>query len=70
MMASRLELLRQLQSATKEYVKKERTRLQNEVSSLTAVLKGRTGGKGIQAIPTAVVASVAKKSLADYLSGK
>jgi len=69
-MAQRIELLKQLQSTTKEYVKKERTRLQNEADVLTAVLKGRTGGKGIQATPTSVVASVAKRSLADYLSGK
>ena len=68
-MASRLDMLKQLQSTTKEYVDKERTRLKNEAQVLTAVLKGRTGGKGIQATSTAVVTSVAQQNLASYLSG-
>jgi hypothetical protein len=68
-MASRSALLKQLQSTTKAYVTKERTRLQNEASVLTAVLKGRTGGKGIQAANTTAVAAVAQASLSTYLSG-
>lgn len=68
-MASRLDMLKKLQATTKEYVTKEQTRLTNEVTVLTAVLKGRTGGKGIQAISTTVVAAVAQKNLAAYLSG-
>lgn len=68
-MASRLSMLQDLQKTTKEYVAKERSRLKNEAAVLTAVLSGRTGGKGIQAVSTAVVSSVAKKRLADYLAG-
>jgi hypothetical protein len=68
-MASRLELLRDLQKTTKEYVAKERARLTNEASVLTAVLNGRTGGKGIQEVSTEVVSAVAQKSLSLYLEG-
>jgi hypothetical protein len=68
-MTTRLALLQDLQTTTKEYVAKERARLTNEASVLTAVLNGRMGGKGIQAVSTAVVSAVAQKSLASYLEG-
>ena len=68
-MATRLEMLQDLQTTVKAYVAKERDRLSNEASVLTAILEGRTGGKGIQAASTAVVSAVAKKSLAAYLAG-
>jgi hypothetical protein len=61
--------LSQLKQATKEYVAKERTRLENEAKVLEAILAGRTGGRGIQAVSTTLVAAVARKDLANYLSG-
>lgn len=69
-MTVQIEMLKNLQKATKEYVKKEKKRLENEAKVLEAVLKGRTGGRGIQAVNTKVVSSVAVKDLAAYLSGK
>ncbi len=63
----RLSRLKALPAAMNDYVKKERTRLTNEASVLTAVLKGRTGGKGIQAINTAVGTAVAYQDLDSYL---
>lgn len=67
-MSTRLDRLKTLQSAMQEYVDKERTRLTNEASVLDAVLKGRTGGKGIQAVNTKVGTAVAEKDLAAYLA--
>jgi hypothetical protein len=61
--------LAQLQQATKEYVAKERTRLGNEAKALEAILAGRTGGQGIQSVNTTLVAAVARKDIASYLSG-
>lgn len=69
-MATRLEMLKKLQATTKEYVKKERTRLENEAKVLEAILKKRTGGRGIQAANTAVVSAVAQKDMDSYLSRK
>lgn len=65
-----MSALQELRKTTKEYVAKERTRLQNEAATLKAILNGRTGGKGIQAVSTAVVAAVAKKDIKSYLTGK
>jgi hypothetical protein len=69
-MSAYTDMLKQLQDTTKDYVAKERTRLQNEAAVLTSILSGRTAGKGIQTAPVAMVASAAKKSIADYLSRK
>lgn len=66
-MASRSDRIAALQSTTKEYIRKEKERIENEVSVLEAVLRGRTGGTGIQQNGTAVVEAVAKRSLADFL---
>lgn len=68
-MSTRKERLQALQSATRDYVKAETRRLQNEADFLEAVLKGRTGGEGVQQIGTAVVEAVASKDLAAYLKG-
>lgn len=68
-MADRLSRLEALQSTTKDYVKAEKKRIENEVKVLEAVLSGRTGGAGIQKISVAVVDAVANKDLADYLKG-
>lgn len=67
---SRQERISDLQTAVKEYVKAEKTRIENEVSVLEAVLRGRTGGAGVQKLGTAVVEAVAYKSLAEYLKGE
>lgn len=63
----RLERLKNLQTATKEYVEAERKRLKNETDSLQSILNGRTAGKGIQRISTTVVAAAAYKDLDSYL---
>jgi hypothetical protein len=69
-MADRLSRLKELENATKEYIKAERKRAENEVKSLQAILDGRTGGAGIQAISVNIVAAVANKDLEAYLKGK
>lgn len=73
-MASKAQLRRQmlseLQTAVNEYVTKEKKRLTNEVSVMEAILKGRTGGAGVQKNSTKVVAAVAKANLAAYLNPK
>lgn len=65
---TRLQLLKDLQSAVKSYTAAERKRLQNEVSVMKAILKGRTGGAGIQSLNTQVASAAAKSSLDAYLN--
>jgi hypothetical protein len=69
-MADRASRIQDLQDTAKDYIKSERTRAENEVKSLDEILKGRTGGQGIQAVSVAVVASVANKDLEAYLKEK
>lgn len=64
-----LTLLKNLQATTKDYVGKERIRLNKEADIMKAILSGRTGGKGIQAISKVIVASAAQRRLQEYLSG-
>ena len=68
-MSTRLQRLRDLQKATRDYVSKERTRLENEAQVLKDVLDGRTARRGIQALSTSVVSAAAEKDLASYLRG-
>jgi hypothetical protein len=62
--------LKDLQQATKDYVSKERTRLQNESATLEKILSGRTGGRGIQTPSVEKVTALTKLDIAAYLSGK
>lgn len=64
----RLALVKDLQKAADEYVTKEKERLKNEVSVMQAILKGRSGGAGIQELNTQVAVAVAKKDMAEYLA--
>lgn len=66
---SRSSRLTDLQTATKDYVKNEKKRIENEVKVLEAVLQGRTAGAGIQANSVAVVSAVASSDLAAFLKG-
>jgi len=66
-MADRASRVQALADAVKDYTKKEKTRIENEVKALEAVLSGRTGGAGIQASSTKVVAAVAFNDLKSYL---
>lgn len=66
-MSDRKSRLKDLQDTAKQYIDAERTRAENEVKVLQAVLDGRTGGAGIQAVSVAVVSAVANSDLADYL---
>jgi hypothetical protein len=66
---SRSSRLSDLETATKDYVKTEKKRLENEVKVLEAVLDGRTAGAGIQANSVAVVQAVAESDLSAYLKG-
>lgn len=68
-MANRYERLELLEKTAKEYIKREKARIENEVSVLEAVLRGRTGGAGIQSKSTSTVAAVAQSDLTDYLKG-
>lgn len=65
---SRLSRLEELEASLREYVTAEKTRIENEVSSLEAILSGRTGGRGIQQRARTILASVSKASIATYLS--
>lgn len=66
---SRESRLTNLQSAVQDYIRSEKTRIQNEVKVLEDILKGRTAGAGIQTNSVAVVQAVAESDLAAYLSG-
>lgn len=66
-MSDRNSRLSDLQKAVQQYVENEQKRINNEVQVLTDVLKGRTGGAGVQASSTAVVAAVAQNDLAGFL---
>ena len=68
-MAKRTDRIEALESAVKDYVKEEKKRIENEVKVLEAILKGRTGGKGLQKSSASVVAAVAQNDLASYLKG-
>lgn len=69
-MSERSDRVQKLADAVKDYTKKEKTRIENEVKVLEAVLSGRTGGAGVQKSSTAVVEAVAKNDLKAYLGGK
>jgi len=66
-MTDRASRVQALADAVKDYTAKEKTRIENEVSVLEAILSGRTGGAGVQASSTAVVAAVAQNDLKAYL---
>ena len=65
---SRLARLEELERAVKQYVAAEKTRIDNEVSVLEAILQGRTGGQGVQSITKRTISSVAKANIASYLA--
>lgn len=67
MATERDQLLQDLKTTTKEYVSKERARLQNEAAVMKDILKGRTGGRGLQKTNTQVAAAVAQANLTKYL---
>lgn len=64
---SRVDRVSALRDTTKAYVKAERTRIENEVAVLEAVLSGRTGGAGIQLKGIEVAKSAAENDLAAFL---
>lgn len=66
-MTTRKERIAELKSTALDYIAKERTRVQNEVKVLQAVLDGRTGGAGIQKVSVKVVAAAADKDLASFV---
>lgn len=66
---NRDQRLQNLLQATQQYVQTEQTNINNTVSVLQAVLSGRTGGAGVQASSTTVVAAVAQNDIAAYLQG-
>lgn len=68
-MSDRSSRVQALADAVKDYTKKEKTRIENEVKVLEAILDGRTGGAGVQQSSTAVVEAVAKFDLKSYLEG-
>ncbi len=66
---SRSQRIQDLKTAADQYIQQEKTRVENEVQALEAILNGRTGGAGIQQVSVKVVAAVADKDLASYLKG-
>ena len=65
---TRLDRLQRLQKALEDYVSSEKTRIDQEVSILQAVLNGRTGGAGIQRFSIDVADAVTQGALAYYLA--
>lgn len=61
--------LNSLLSAVREYVKKEKERLNEEVQFLEDIKKGRTGGAALQSRLAADATKLAEASLAEYLEG-
>lgn len=68
-MGSRSERVAALRDTTKAYIQAEKKRIEKEVSSLEAILKGRTGGAGVQLAGIQVAKSAAENDLAAYLKG-
>lgn len=66
-MTTRKERIQELQKTGLEYIAQERTRAQNEVKVLEAILKGRTGGAGVQQVSVKVVSAVADKDLSNFI---
>lgn len=64
----RVQRLQQLKQELDRYVDAEKTRIENEVSVMEAILQGRTGGAGIQTSPRQVIEAVAQNDLAAYLN--
>lgn len=59
-----------LAQAVKEYVTKEKERIDKEVEILQKILDGRTGGKGLSTINLNQISAVAQKDLEAYLTPK
>lgn len=68
-MSERSERVKKLADAVEKYATNEKTRIENEVKVLEAILKGRTGAAGVQQSSTDVVEAVAKFDLKSYLEG-
>lgn len=68
-MSSRKDRVADLKKTADEYIAAEKKRIENEVSSLEAILKGRTGGAGVQLEGIKVAASAAQNDLAAFLRG-
>ena len=66
-MSNRQQRIQDLQKALNNYISAEKQAAQNTVKVLQAILNGRTGGQGIQAVSVAVVAAAADADLTDYL---
>jgi hypothetical protein len=68
-MSERSDRVTALEKAVNDYVKKEKTRVENEVSVLTDILKGRNAGAAVQSSPSEAMNAVAFNDLTAYLSG-
>jgi hypothetical protein len=66
---ARIDRVSELKKTVDEYVAAEKKRIENEVASLEAVLKGRTGGAGVQLEALKVAQSAAANDLAAFLRG-
>ena len=68
-MTSRTSRIEDLGKAVAEYADKEKTRIENEVAALQAILDGRTGGKGVEEASAAKVNKASLYDLKSYLEG-
>lgn len=59
----------QLQQTATQYISNEQTNINNTVSSIQAILNGRTGGAGVQQASSTAVSAIAFNDLADFLQG-
>ncbi len=68
-MSARSDRISQMRDTAKDYIRSEKSRIENEVAALESVLKGRTGGAGVQEAGISAVVRKAQQSLADFLKG-
>jgi hypothetical protein len=66
-MSSRASRVSALRDTAKQYIAAEKKRIENEVSTLEAVLRGRTGGAGVQLKGIEVAKAAAENDLAAFL---
>lgn len=67
---ARADRIKDLIRVATEYIDKEETRLDAEVTNLTSILNGRTGGAGITQNPVKIVQQVSDNALTRFLEGE
>lgn len=67
-MTTRAQRIQDLADKAKEYISKEKSRIEDAVKALESAENGRTGGSGIQESSKEEVSAVAQNDLASFLA--